>query len=134
MKNIPVRIGWELYIPIFCIVFFPVFPEIKNNNWEIAFVPLAIIGAILFLTLTIRYRMDSEFLYIKNSVFGTTKISIKDIYKIEKTSNMISSPAPAISGRVEVYYQSGSIVISPKDFNNFQQELLAVNPDISVKN
>lgn len=134
MKNIPVRIGWELYIPIFCIVFFPVFPEIKNNNWEIAFVPLAIIGAILFLTLTIRYRMDSEFLYIKNSVFGTTKISIKDIYKIEKTSNMISSPAPAISGRVEVYYQSDSIVISPKDFNNFQQELLAVNPDISVKN
>ncbi|AZA86377.1 hypothetical protein EG349_06040 [Chryseobacterium shandongense] len=133
MKNIPVRIGWELYIPIFCIVFFPVFSEIKNNNWEIVFVPLAIIGIILFLTLTIRYRMDSDSLYIKNSIFGTTKIRISEIYKIEKTSNMISSPAPAISGRVEIYYKSDSIVISPKDFTDFEQKLLAVNPDITVK-
>lgn len=134
MKNIPVRIGWELYIPVFCIVFFPVFSEIKNNNWEIVFVPLVIIGAILFVTLTIRYRMDSDSLYIKNSIFGTTKIRINEIYKIEKTSNAISSPAPSISGRVEIYYKSDSIVISPKDFNDFKQELLAVNPDITVKN
>lgn len=134
MKNIPVRIGWELFIPIFCIILFPVISEAKNNNWEIVLVPSAVIGVILFLVFTIRYRMDAEYLHIKNSVFGTTKIKIKDIYKIEKTSNMISSPAPAILGRIEIYYQSGSIVISPKDFDNFKQELLAVNPEISVKN
>ncbi|NML56365.1 PH domain-containing protein [Chryseobacterium cheonjiense] len=46
---------------------------------------------------------------------------------------MISSPAPSIMGRVEIYYQSGSIVISPKDFNDFERDLLAVNPGITVK-
>lgn len=133
MKNIPARIGWELFIPVFCIVFFPVISEIRNNNWEIVFVPSAVTGIIIFLICTIRYKMDSEFLYIKNSIFGTTKISIKDIYKIEKTWNMISSPAPGIIGRVEIYFKSGSIVISPKDFDEFERELLAVNPDITVK-
>lgn len=133
MKNIPVRIGWELFIPVFCIIFFPVISEIRNNNWEIVFVPFAVIAVILFLIYTIRYQLDSDFLYVKNSIFGTTKISIKDIYKIEKTWNMISSPAPSIMGRVEIYYQSGSIVISPKDFNDFERDLLAVNPGITVK-
>jgi hypothetical protein len=77
--------------------------------------------------------MDSEFLYIKNSIFGTTKIKIKEISKMEKTWNLISSPAPGIIGRVEIYFSSGSIIISPKDFNYFENELLKINPNITVK-
>lgn len=133
MKNIPVRIGWELFVPVFLIIFFSAFPEIKNGNWETLLIPFAISGIIFILMFTIRYKIDSEFLYIKNSIFGTTKIRIQEISKIEKTWNLISSPAPGIIGRVEIYFTTGSIVISPKDFNYFENELLKINPNITVK-
>jgi hypothetical protein len=133
MKNIPVRIGWELFIPVFFIIFLSAFSEVKNGNWEVLLIPFSISGIIFLLMFTIRYKMDSEFLYIKNSIFGTTKIKIKEISKMEKTWNLISSPAPGIIGRVEIYFSSGSIIISPKDFNYFENELLKINPNITVK-
>lgn len=133
MKNIPARIGWELLIPIFFIIMLPISLDIKNGNWEILLVPSAIFGIILLLTMTIRYKIDDKFLYVKNSIFGTTKIEVNDIYKIEKTGNIISSPAPSIIGRVEIFFTNGSIIISPKNFNDFENELLTINPNITVK-
>lgn len=133
MKNIPVRIGWELLIPVFLIILLPISLDIKNGNWEILLVPSAIFGAIVLLMITISYKIDDEFLYVRNSIFGTTKIKINDISKIEKTGNLISSPAPSIIGRVEIFFTNGSIIISPKNFSNLENELLAINPDITVK-
>lgn len=133
MKKIPVRIGWELLIPIFLIILFPVSVDAKNGNWEVIMVPCAVFGVILLLMFTILYRIDDEFLYIKNSIFGTTKIKISEIYRIEKTGNLISSPAPSIIGRVEIYFKNGSIIISPKKFSDLEDELLKINPDITVK-
>lgn len=133
MKNIPVRIGWELLITTFLIVLLPISLDIKNGNWEILLVPCAIFGVILLLMFTILYKIDNEFLYVKNSIFGTTKIKISEIYKIEKTGNIISSPAPSIIGRVEIFFTNGSIIISPKNFSDLENELLKINPNITVK-
>lgn len=133
MKNIPVRIGWELLIPVFLIILLPISLDVKNGNWEILLVPSAIFGAIVLLMITISYKIDDEFLYVRNSIFGTTKIKINDISKIEKTGNLISSPAPSIIGRVEIFFTNGSIIISPKNFSDLENELLAINPDITVK-
>jgi hypothetical protein len=133
MKNIPARIGWELILPIFLIILLPISLDVKNGNWEVILVPCAIFGAILLLMLTIRYKIDDEFLYVKNSIFGTTKIKVNDIYKIEKTGNLISSPAPSIIGRVEIYFTNGSIIISPENFSDFENDLLKINPNITVK-
>jgi len=133
MKNIPVRIGWELIIPIFLIILLPMSLDAKNGNWKVILVPCAVFGVILLLMLTILYKIDHEFLYIKNSIFGTTKIKISEIYKIEKTGNIISSPAPSIIGRVEVFFTNGSIIISPKNFSDLENELLKINPNITVK-
>jgi hypothetical protein len=133
MKNIPVRIGWELLIPVFLIILLPISLDVKNGNWEILLLPSAIFGAVVLLMITISYKIDDEFLYVRNSIFGTTKIKINDITKIEKTGNLISSPAPSIIGRVEIFFTNGSIIISPKNFNDFENELLTINPNITVK-
>ncbi len=132
MKNIPVKVGWELYIPMFIIIFFPVFLEIKNGNWNTVWLPSILYAIVMILTYTIRYQMDREFLYIRNSVFGTTRLRITGISKIEKTWNMLSSPAPAVIGRVKIYSKDGDIIISPKNFMDFERELLAINPNIKV--
>lgn len=132
MKNIPARIGWELILPIFLIILLPMSLEAKNGNWEILLVPSGIFALIILMMFTIRYRIDAEFLYVKNSIFGTTKIKVNDIYKIEKTGNLISSPAPSIIGRVEIYFTQGSIIISPKNFDDFENDLLKINPNITV--
>ena len=133
MKNIPARIGWELTLPIFLIILLPMSLEAKNGSWEIILVPCTIFAAIILMMLTIRYKIDAEFLYVKNSIFGTTKIKVNDIYKIEKTGNIMSAPAPSIIGRVEIYFTNGTIIISPKNFDDFENELLKLNPNITVK-
>lgn len=64
---------------------------------------------------------------------GKTFIDIGAIRKIERTWNLISSPAPSVTGRVEIHYNHHSIVISPKNFNDFKEALLKINPAITVK-
>ncbi len=133
MKNIPVKIGWELVIPILLIIAVSNFSAIKSESWKALIAPVLILGFVLVVIFGIRYRIDSQKLYIQNSIFGTTKINIDDISRIEKTWNPLSSPAPSIFGRVQIYYTNGSIIISPKNYEEFKNELLKINPNITVK-
>ena len=122
MKNIPVKIGWELVIPILLIIAVSNFSAIKSESWKALIAPLLILGFVLVVIFGIRYRIDSQKLYIQNSIFGTTKININDISRIEKTWNPLTSPAPSIFGRVQIYYTNGSIIISPKNYEEFKNE------------
>ncbi|MDP9957729.1 PH domain-containing protein [Epilithonimonas hungarica] len=133
MKSIPVRIGWELLLFILVVMIFSTYQEILKLNWIALLFPIFIFVLVLWLCFSIKYYLDDEFLYIKNSIFGTTKIDVKEIYKIEKSWNLLSSPAPSIIGRVEIYYKNNSIVISPRDFEELKNELLRINPNITVK-
>ena len=142
-KNIPVKIGWELLTIILIVLAFPIVGAVKGINSESFgenkdsvfgfIIPVLALGFVLFLFFTIKYSIDSDTLYIKNSIFGTTKIKVSEIRKIEKTWNLISSPAPSLSGRVEIYYNNNSVVISPKNFEDFKNDLLKINPNIEVK-
>lgn len=133
MNNIPVKIGWELVIPILLIIAVSNFSAIKSESWKALIAPVLILGFVLVVIFGIRYRIDSQKLYVQNSIFGTTKININDISRIEKTWNPLSSPAPSIFGRVQIYYTNGSIIISPKNYEEFKNELLKINPNITVK-
>lgn len=133
MKNIPVKIGWELVIPILLIIAVSNFSAIKSESWKALIAPVLILGFVLVVIFGIRYRIDSQKLYIQNSIFGTTKINIDEISRIEKTWNPLSSPAPSIFGRVQIYYTNGSIIISPKNYEEFKNELFKINPNITVK-
>ena len=132
--SIPPKIGWEILIPLNLFLlgsFYQAFmlPE-KTAPLLVLGFTLICINAIFF---TITYSIDSTDFYIQNSVFGTTQIKIKDIQKIEKTSSILSAPAPSIFGRIEIFYSGGSIVISPKNYDDFVSKLIKISPKIEVQ-
>ena len=102
MKTINVRIGWELLLFILIVLTFSSYQQIITLEWNALIFPAIILALILGLCFSIKYKIDKEFLYIKNSIFGTTKIDIKEIHKIEKTWNLLSAPAPSLMRRLDV--------------------------------
>jgi hypothetical protein len=133
-KKIPVKYGWEMFAIIGLVIFYPMYSAIADKEIFGIYFSIGISIFILAIIFGIRYEMDEEYLYVYNTYFICTKIEIKRIYKIEKTWNIISSPAPSMAGRVEIYWPAyNSIVISPRNFEDFRKELLRVNPTIEVK-
>lgn len=131
--NIPTKIGLELLLPLnllFAFIAYQAYNEPKIEGYIVLILVVIFINYSLF---SIKYFIDNNILHIKNGIFGTTKIPISEINKIEKTWNMISSPAPSIIGRIEIFYKGNSIVISPKNFDELKSALLKINPNIIVK-
>lgn len=129
---IPVKYGLEILLVVYGAFFFMVYQYYSEPK------PVAlIIMALYFIFVTIcifgiRYSIDNHILKINNGFFGSTNIDIRQIKKIEKTWNAIASPAPSLFGRVEIFYGNKSIVISPKNWEEFKQNLLSINPSIIV--
>ncbi|WP_213189757.1 PH domain-containing protein [Cloacibacterium caeni] len=132
MKKVAVKIGLELLIPINIIFLWILFKGIAENKISAITIGVIVMIFVNIIFFGIKYYFENEYLHIK-SPFHNLKIDIQSITKIEKTSNLFSSPAPSIFGRVEVYYQNNSIVISPRNFDEFKNELLKMNPNIIVK-
>jgi hypothetical protein len=62
-----------------------------------------------------------------------TKIEIKSIRKIYRTNNPLSSPALSLDRLAIVYNKFDEILISPKERNEFIDELLKINPSIEIQ-
>ena len=133
MKKIPVKYGIDTFIIILLPFLFIISESISNEKFSGILVSFAVFAFVCWMIFGIQYFVDGQFLIIKNSFFGKTKIDINEINKVEKTSNMLSSPAPSLTGRIEIYYENKSIVISPKYFEEFKNELLRINPTINFK-
>ena len=133
MKKIPVKYGIDTFIIILLPFLFIISESISNEKFSGILVSFAVLVFVCWVIFGIQYFVDGQFLIIKNSFFGKTKIDINEINKVEKTSNMLSSPAPSLTGRIEIYYENKSIVISPKFFEEFKNELLRINPNINFK-
>ena len=133
MKKIPVKYGIDTFIIILLPFLFIISESISNEKFSGILVSFAVFAFVCWMIFGIQYFLDGQFLIIKNSFFGKTKIDINEITKVEKTSNMLSSPAPSLTGRIEIYYENKSIVISPKYFEEFKNELLRINPNINFK-
>ena len=133
MKKIPVKYGIDTFIIILLPFLFIISESISNEKFSGILVSFAVLAFVCWVIFGIQYFVDGQFLIINNSFFGKTKIDINEINKVEKTSNMLSSPAPSLTGRIEIYYENKSIVISPKFFEEFKNELLRINPNINFK-
>ena len=131
MKKIPVKYGIDTFIIILLPFLFIISESISNEKFSGILVSFAVLVFVCWVIFGIQYFVDGQLLIIKNSFFGKTKIDINEITKVEKTSNMLSSPAPSLTGRIEIYYENKSIVISPKFFEEFKNELLRINPNIN---
>ncbi|MBN8622783.1 MAG: PH domain-containing protein [Flavobacteriales bacterium] len=131
MKKIPVKYGIDTFIIILLPFLFIISESISNEKFSGILVSFAVLAFVCWMVFGIQYFLDGQFLIIKNIFFGKTKIDINEITKVEKTSNMLSSPAPSLTGRIEIYYGNKSIVISPNFFEEFKNELLRINPNIN---
>lgn len=131
MKKIPVKIGWETILLIVLPFLFPLYSVCVEKDFIALLIILLAAGFASVCIFGITYRITGNELVIRNSIFGSTRIPIDKIRSIKKTKNPISSPAPSIFGRIEIYYNDGSIIISPKNFNELKNELLRINPHIT---
>ena len=112
------------------LVLVPVWEWMYNNSSikRIIFISLFTIPtALLLLVLffNIKYTLTADTLLVKNG-FSTQSISLEDITHITPTSSTLSAPALSLD-RIEIRYEGGSIVISPKDKDRFYHAIQASN-------
>ena len=127
------KIGIELVIPILLIIIFS-FQNIINNPKISAIVVLIFVLAfILYLFVSIKYTISNQNLNIKGGFLVNENIDISKIKKIEKTFNILASPAASLD-RIEIKYGDGnSILISPKNKTEFINDVKKINPNIEIK-
>ena len=104
------------------LILVPVWEWMYNNSSikRILFMNLFTMpGAILLLLIffNVKYSLSDDELFVKNG-FSTQSIPLKDIIYIIPTNSMLSAPALSLE-RIEIRYEGGSIVISPKDKDGF---------------
>jgi hypothetical protein len=129
------KVSYPLLAIIFILFYGPLLRPLFNTaNWKGATLLLVILtfvfGGIIHLFHNTIYTIEEETLHIKSGFFRYPPIAIKDIKKIEKTNNLIASPAASFD-RIEIYFgKFDSIVLSPKDKQKFAAALIKINPNI----
>ena len=98
---------------------------------------IGIISMIIWIQLDTKYSINGEILYFYSGPFRG-KININSIRKIEHHSGLIVpvtyKPALDTKGLIINYNSFDDIYISPKEVNVFLEELLKINPNITVVN
>jgi len=117
------------------LVLVPVWEWMYNNSSikRIIFISLFTIPtALLLLVLffNIKYTLTADTLLVKNG-FSTQSISLEDITHITPTSSTLSAPALSLD-RIEIRYEGGSIVISPKDKDRFYRAIQERVPELKT--
>lgn len=133
MKEIPVKRGGDTLLLVAVALLPTVYGLFKNFQW----IGLLIVTGILVFTLlalhSIRYHVDGTDLVIKSIFMQKQRVDTMKIRKIEKTTNLLASPAPSMRGRMEIYFGNDSVVISPANFDSFKNNLAAINPNSEFK-
>lgn len=141
-SKISIPISLFLFL-IYAYPFYEVFKDPDSVDRESALMLWIIMGITIIFTayilFGIRYHILQDknnpelfWLHIKIGHFTYAKIDISQIRKIQKTRNIISSPASSMD-RLEVYYnQYDSLIISPKNKHDFVEQLSSINPKIEV--
>ena len=128
MKIYKSKVDWWLIILIGCVFGYPIIDGILTNEYFLSAIFASVLVLFFLLSKTIKYRIEGENLMIWN-----TKIEIKSIRKIYRTNNPLSSPALSLDRLAIVYNKFDEILISPKERNEFIDELLKINPSIEIQ-
>ena len=128
------KIGFELVIPILLVVIFSFYNIIVEQKISGILILIFILAFISYIFLSIKYTIIDKNLNIKGGFLVNENIDIAKINKIEKSFNILASPAASLD-RIEIKYGNGnSILISPKHKSEFISDLKKINPNIEIKN
>jgi len=127
------KIGFVFFIPLMAGT---MLSTILMLNDPIGWVALLIMVVIvLFMAInfySIRYIIDGENLIVKGFPFYNKIIPIDKITRIKETNNPLNSPAASMD-RLEIRYNRfDSVIISPKEKQEFIDELLRINQLIEI--
>jgi len=128
MKIYKSKIDWWLIILILVLFGYPIVDGILSKDYILSLIFGLILIVFFFLSKTIQYKIDGE-----NLVIWKTKIDIKTIRKVYRTNNPLSSPALSLDRIAIVYNKFDEVLLSPKEREEFINELLKINPNIEVK-
>ncbi|MBX2914025.1 MAG: PH domain-containing protein [Cyclobacteriaceae bacterium] len=132
MKRFYSKIGPEVVIPIFLIFGITGTMMVMRQTWPGIAIHVIVLIFIIHLITTTYYQIEGRNLRIKSGFIINKLIAIESIRKIQKSNSVFSSPAASLD-RLEVFYNKyDSVLISPKDKQNFLAQLLQINPSIKI--
>jgi membrane protein YdbS with pleckstrin-like domain len=128
------KIGYVFFLPLLIGAFgISAFLFNDTHAWVGILILMFVAVLLLYMFLSIRYTIDNSHLKIKGGFYYDKTIPIQKIRSIRETNNPLSAPAASMD-RLEIKYNKyDTVLISPKEKQNFIDELLSVNPEIEVK-
>ncbi|WP_293896188.1 PH domain-containing protein [Flavobacterium sp.] len=131
MKIYKSKIDWWLGL----VLAYPIFRSIVSiidGEW-IGYLGIVLcLLFIFFISKSTRYIIAENQLIVKCMFIVNYKIEISKIRKIEKTNNVLSSPALSLDRIAIKYNKYDEVYISPKDKQVFVDDLLKINSEIEV--
>ena len=132
-KTYPSKIGLELLLPILFILLSTSALMVTSKSWLGLLIILVVMAFILHLFLSTHYTIEGHQLIVKSGFLYNSTIDIRTISKVSETNNPLSSPAISLD-RLEIRYGShNSVIISPREKQDFLDHLLQINPEISIQ-
>lgn len=128
MKIYKSKVDWWLVVLIVGVFGYPIVDGVLMQEYLLSIVFVLVLVLFYFLSKTVKYKINEN-----NLIIWKTKIEIKAIKKIYKTRNPLSSPALSLDRIAIVYNKYDEVLISPKEREQFIEDLLKVNPDIIVE-
>ena len=130
MKRVyPSKIGVWLVLILITATVPGFYDAIAKQDYDGLPVLIIVTIFVVHLIATTRYTIDGTMLRVKSGFIVNKKISITTISKVMETYNPISSPAASLD-RLQIYYNDGTVIISPKDKTGFISHLQSVKPNI----
>lgn len=133
MKRFYSKIGLEVVIPIGVILGVTGTLMVIQKAWPGVAIILVTLLFIVHLITTTFYQIEGNNLQIKSGFIVNKLIAINSISKIQKSNSVFSSPAASLD-RLEIFYNKyDSVLISPKDKQEFLAQLRNINPAIEIQ-
>jgi hypothetical protein len=132
MKIYKSKIDWWLGLPLLYPIFLSVSSMIEGE-WIGYIGMITILLFIVFTSKSTRYIITENQLIVKCMFIVNDKIEISKIRKIEKTNSLLSSPALSLDRIAIKFNKFDEVYISPKEREDFLNDLLQINPNIEVK-
>lgn len=129
-KRYPTKIG-PVILFVLALVLGPVTVQLfLERHWTGLLINLLVIGFIIHLLSNTYYLIRERTLIVRSSLFYNLHIPIDQIVEIRPTNNPLAAPAASLD-RLEVRYgRHDSILVSPRDKEDFVRTLRAINPRI----
>ena len=129
------KVSYTLLIVVFVVFFGSLIPNFIYDGFSNAMFTttaglIVMYGLILHMFFNTTYKIEKEKLHIKCGFFKYKPVTIKEMKKVSKSSNIISSPAASFD-RIEITYgKFEELIISPKHKTKFVEDLQKINPEI----